>query len=116
MAVAAVMNRMLPRPTSNPAAKAVGWFGMTVSTARATPKMAALRLTMRTSIRLRRALASAPANDPQLTTDISQVKVTSLPRRSRVAKRGSTVWKLKASVPMSPIISSGTHSSGTLRA
>ncbi len=65
---------------------------------------------------VRRAAASAAAREPTLTIDSSQVKVTSLPSRSRVAKRGSTVWKLKASVPMTVIMSSGTHSSGMLRA
>jgi hypothetical protein len=91
-------------------------LGANVRKASAIPKMAAFRLTMRMSIVLRRAVASAPVSEPRLTTDISQVKVTVLPCRSRVVKRGSTVWKLKASVPMMAVMSSGTHSSGTLRA
>ena len=80
------------------------------------PKPSAAMLTVDMPIVRRRAVASAPTRDPALTTDISRVKVTSLPRRSRVANRGSTVWKLKARVPTTAIITSGIHSSGTLRA
>ena len=67
-------------------------------------------------MRLRRAVARAPTSEPALTTDISRVKVTSEPPRSRVANRGRTVWKLKARVPITAIMTSGIHSSGTLRA
>ncbi len=49
---------------------------------------------MRTSIVLRRAVASAPTSAPTLTTESSSVNVVSLPPRLRVTNSGKTVWKL----------------------
>ena len=71
---------------------------------------------MRTDMFVRRAERRAPSSDPTLTTDIRSVKVRSLPSRSRTANSGSTVWKLKASVPMTAIMMSGTHSSAMRQA
>jgi len=78
------------------------------------PNAVADVLTVRTPTFFRRAAAKAPTNDPTLTTDISNENVRSSPPRSRTAKRGSTVEKLKARVPMIAIMTSGTRSSGTL--
>ena len=82
----------------------------------AAPNPVAERLTVRTDIEVRRADRSAPRSEPTLTTDISSEKVRSCPSRSRTANRGSTVWKLKASVPMTAIMMSGTRSSSTRQA
>ena len=60
-------------------------------------------------------MASAPASEPTLTTENRMVKAVSEPPRSWVTKRGKTTAKLKANTPITAIITSGTHRSGTLR-
>ena len=101
---------------TSPTAKATGWLGATARRPIATPKATAAQLTTETLTSVRRAESSAPTSEPTLTTDISSVNVRSLPARSRVVKSGRTTWKLKASIPMTAIMMSGTHSSGMLRA
>ena len=51
-----------------------------------------------------------------LTREKSVVNVSVVPCRSRVTKSGKTIWKLYDRVPITAIMASGTHSSGTLRA
>ena len=114
--VDAVIHEMLVNPISGANAKASSWFGAAASAAMVTPKARAEVHTSRTSTLLRLAARSAPRSEPTLVADIRSVKVTSLPSRSRVAKSGRTVEKLKARVPITAIITSGSHSSGTLRA
>lgn len=80
----------------------------------ATPKATALRPTVRTVTCVRRATARAPTREPRLSTEKSTVNEERSPPSSRATNSGTTVEKLNASVPMTAIITSGTHRAGTL--
>jgi len=82
----------------------------------APPYARAATATVRMLIVRRCAEARAPNSAPTLTTANSNVYVAVVPWRSRDVNSGKTVWKLYDSVPTTAIITSGTHSSGMLRA
>ena len=100
---------------SMPTGKASARVGATASTSIGTPKTAAADDDVAHVDRLRRAVASAPTSDPTLMTENRIVNVVSVPPRSCGDEQRKTTWKLKASVPMTAIITSGIHRSGTLR-
>ena len=79
----------------------------------ATPKPADEAIRLRLVTVDRRAVVRAPTSDPRLSTENSSVKVPSSPPRVRVTSSGIVTEKLKANVPTTAIITSGTSSCGS---
>ena len=88
MVVEVVMNVVLARPSRKLKTYANARPGEIVSKPIATPNPSAAQLTEGDVDALRRAAASAPRSAPTLTTDMSRVKVTSLPPRSQWRRAG----------------------------
>ena len=110
MAVDDVMKAMDARPRKTDAANAAGWLGAAASANMATPKPIAATTSCRAVTTRRRAVPSAPTSEPRLSTLNSRVNVPSVPPSVVFTSRGMVTEKLKASVPIRAIITSGTNS------
>src|SRR5207302_4143544 len=115
MAVAAVMKAMLQKPTNNANGNATAIVGAAANTNMATPNPKQATTTSRTPIDERCAAASAPVNEPTLSTEYKMVNVPSVPCSVRSANNGSTTEKLKVNVPTTVAIISGIQRSRTVR-
>ena len=78
----------------------------------AAPNAVDATITWRTVTLMRRAVASAPSNEPKLRIENNSVKLASLPPNVRVTNSGNTTWKLNDSVPTIVTITSGIQRSG----
>ena len=110
------MNMMLPRPMRTTTGSVSGNHGVAARARRARPKPTEARTRSRTATSRRRAVISAPTTEPMLIADISTVYQTTGRPKVLSTSTGMNTLKLNASVPMMVIITSGTHSSCSLRA
>ena len=70
--------------------------------------------TSRCETRERAPLISAPRSAPAPIVPMSRAYVAAVPWKVKRANSGRTIWKLKASVPTSTVIASGTRRAGVL--
>ena len=115
MAVDVVMKVMEARPSSTATGKATTRPGVRASSTMATPNAPAAWTSCCGFTVVRRAVLSAPISEPRLSTENSRVKVPVPPWSGPSTSSGTVTWKLKAKVPISAIMISGTSRLGSDR-